>query len=71
MTRKFPIISLEDFETKSKKRQNLLELSQKTTVEYVAKNYVEADLNNINYYGYNEDEITEVKRFYNDKHYTH
>lgn len=48
-----------------------MELSQKTTVEYVAKNYVEADLNNINYYGYNEDEITEVKRFYNDKHYTH
>ena len=63
--------TIDNFFTKSKKRQNLLELSQKTTVEYVAKNYVEADLNNINYYGYNEDEITEVKRFYNDKHYTH
>jgi hypothetical protein len=53
---------MNDFYRTALTRQNLIKLSD--DAEYVAKNFIQPDFKNINYFGYSDAELDEVKNFY-------
>lgn len=53
---------MKDFFYTALTRQNLVKISD--NAEYIAKNFIQPDFTNINYYGYTEEELQEVKNFY-------
>lgn len=53
---------MKDYYRTALTRQNLVKLSD--DAEYIAKNFIQPDFTNINYYGYTPEELQEVKNFY-------
>ncbi|MGI9572420.1 MAG: hypothetical protein ACR2L5_03740 [Candidatus Actinomarinaceae bacterium] len=53
---------MKDFYRTALTRQNLVKLSD--DAEHIAKNFIQPDFNNIDYYGYTPEELEEVKNFY-------
>ena len=51
---------MNDFYRTALTRQNLIKLSD--DAEYVAKNFIQPDFKNINYFGYSDAELDEVKK---------
>jgi hypothetical protein len=54
--------SMKDYYWTALTRQNLLKISN--DAQYIARNFIQPDFNNINYFSYTPDEIQEVKKFY-------